>query len=55
MQIPTHLGEDGFWVFDQLSRHRPVQPQRAFLITRQFALMHRPEKAIQLEPRDATM
>jgi hypothetical protein len=53
--IPTHPRENVLWVFEQLGQHRPVQPQRTFLITRQIPLMHGAEKPVQLGPRDTTM
>src|SRR5450631_85613 len=55
LQIPTHPRENVLWVLDQLGQHRPVQPQRTFLITRQFLLMHGSEKPVQLGLRDTTM
>jgi len=54
-QIRTRPRENFLRVGDQLGQHSPVQPQRAFLITRQVALWCGSDEPVQLEPWNATM
>lgn len=38
LQILSPARQNSIWICDQLAQHRPMQPQRAFLIPRQVAL-----------------